>query len=73
MSQFQVKVKSNFNSKSKKVEKGLEVTVLSNETSAPNLMSRGKKEIKNAFKNNFGVDIEDMYISSSYFEIKKLN
>ena len=58
MSQFQVKVKSNFNS---------------NETSAPNLMSRGKKEIKNAFKNNFGVEIEDMYISSSYFEIKKLN
>lgn len=73
MPQFQIKVKVQFISKSKKIEKGLEVKILSSETSVPNVFSRGKKEIKDAFKNNFGLEIEEMFISSSNFEIIKLN
>ncbi|MDX8558683.1 hypothetical protein OZ663_18570 [Elizabethkingia sp. HX CGY] len=73
MPQYSVKVKVNFTSKSKRVEKGLEVKILSNISSVANMFSQGKNEIINSFKNNFGVEIDQMFIQSSYFEIIKLN
>ena len=73
MPQYSVKVKVSFTSKSKRVENGLEVKNLSNLSSAANMFSQGKNEIINSFKNNFGVEIDQMYIEPSYFEIIKLN
>lgn len=72
MAQFSVKLKSSFNNKGTRFEKGMEVELLSKQSSAPNLLSAGKQEIVDAFQRKYGVDFAPQYVSSSYLEVVKL-
>lgn len=72
MARFSVKLKNSFNYKGTRFEKGMEVELLSKQSSAPNLMSAGKQEIVDAFQRKYGVALANPYISSSYLEIVKL-
>ncbi|WP_158712823.1 DUF6140 family protein [Parabacteroides pacaensis] len=72
MAQFRVKLKNSFNHKGTRFEKGMEVELVSKQTSAPNLLSAGKQEIADAFYRKYGVTLESVHISNNYLEITKL-
>jgi len=72
MAQFSVKLKNSFNHKGTRFEKGMEVELLSKQTSAPNLLSAGKQEITDAFQRKYGVTLEGVHISINYLEVTKL-
>lgn len=72
MAQFSVKLKNSFIHKGTHFEKGMEVELLSIQTSVPNLLSAGKQEIADAFKREYGVTFENVYISNNYLEVTKL-
>lgn len=72
MTQFNVKLKKSFNHKGTCFEKGMEVELLSKQTSSPNLLSAGKKEIADAFQRKYGVTLESIHISNNYLEVIKL-
>ncbi len=72
MAQFKVKLKNSFNQKGTRFEKGMEVELLSKQTSAPNLLSAGKQEIADAFLRKYGVTLESIHISNNYLEVTKL-
>ena len=69
MAQFSVKLKSSFNNKGTRFEKGMEVELLSKQSSAPNLLSAGKQEIADAFQRKYGVTLESVHISNNYLEV----
>lgn len=71
MALFSVKLKSSFNHKGTRYEKGMEVELLSKQSSAPNLLSAGKQEIVDAFQRKFGVTLESIHISNNYLEVVK--
>ncbi len=69
MAQFSVKLKNSFNHKGTRFEKGMNVELLSKQTSAPNLLSAGKQEIADAFQRKYGVTLESVHISNNYLEV----
>ena len=72
MAQFSVKLKNTFNHKGTRFEKGIQVEILSKQTSAPNLLSAGKQEIADAFLRKYGLNMDNVYISNNYLEVTKL-
>jgi hypothetical protein len=71
MALFSVKLKSSFSHKGARYEKGMEVELLSKQSSAPNLLSAGKQEIVDAFQRKFGVTLESIHLSNNYLEVVK--
>lgn len=71
MAQFSVKLKNSFNHKGTRYEKGMEVELLSKQSSAPNLLSAGKQEIVDAFQRKYGVTLESIHLSNNYLEVVK--
>ena len=69
MAQFSVKLKNSFNHKGTRFEKGMDVELLSKQTSAPNLLSAGKQEIADAFQRKYGVTLESVHISNNYLKV----
>ena len=69
MAQFSVKLKNSFNHKGTRFEKGMDVELLSKQTSATNLLSAGKQEIADAFQRKYGVTLESVHISNNYLEV----
>ena len=69
MAQFSVKLKNSFNHKGTRFEKGMDVELLSKQTSAPNLLSAGKQDIADAFQRKYGVTLESVHISNNYLEV----
>lgn len=69
MAQFSVKLKNSFNHKGTRFEKGMDVELLSKQTSAPSLLSAGKQEIADAFQRKYGVTLESVHISNNYLEV----
>ena len=69
MAQYSVKLKNSFNHKGTRFEKGMDVELLSKQTSAPNLLSAGKQEIADAFQRKYGVTLESVHISNNYLEV----
>ncbi|MDL2223323.1 DUF6140 family protein [Bacteroidales bacterium OttesenSCG-928-M11] len=72
MAQFSVKLKNSFNHRGTRFEKGMKVELQSKQSSAPNLLSVGKKEIADAFQRKFGMKFPTPYVSSSYLDVTKL-
>lgn len=71
MPQYKVKIKTTFVSQGIKGEKGMEVDLVSNQTSAANLLSAGRQEIIEAFKRKYGLTFGVAYISNNYLEVTK--
>lgn len=72
MTQYKVRIKTNFSLQGVKGEKGMEVDLVSNQTSAGNLQAHGKQEIIDAFKRKYGVSFNQVYTSNNYMEVNKI-
>ena len=72
MAQFSVKLKNSFKNKGTSFEKGMEVELLSKQSSVPNLLSAGKQEIVDAFQRKYGLTLESVHISNNHLEVTKL-
>ena len=72
MPQYKVRIKTTFNSQGVKGEKGMEVELASNQTSAANLQSAGKQEIIDAYQRKYGLTFNQAYTSNNYMEVTKI-
>jgi hypothetical protein len=72
MPQYKVKIKAIFNFQGVKGEKGMEVELASNHTSAANLQSSGRQEIIDAFQRKYGLTFNQAYTSNNYMDVIKI-
>ncbi len=72
MPQYKVKIKTNFSLQGVKGEKGMEVELVSNHTSAANLQGSGKQEIIDAFHRKYGITFNQVYTSNNYMDVTKI-
>ena len=72
MAQFSIKFKNSFNHNETRFKKGMEVELLSKQTSSPNLLSAERQEIADAFQRRYGVTLESVHISNNHLEVTKL-
>jgi hypothetical protein len=71
MANFKATLKKDFNHKGVKFEKGMQVDLISKQSSVPNLLSAGKQEVIDAFQRKYGVLFDQLYISNNYLDVVK--